>query len=429
MSSRSLRATVQGGSLLGAPRFGAFLRALLTKYRPRYWGRWLRQLTRYDAVLLPLPVDPVKPDLFLPHAPIAVGDRTSPLPTETGALADLGYEWQGQRKSVTDFLDSTETDVVLFVHDGAVVGQWFANGWSADRPHQGWSTTKSFVSSAVGRAFDQGLIGLDDPIERHLPALTDTAWAGTTIRNILLMRSGVYWDEHTEKLGENTQVRQWRDHIVDNITGGRRGRTRNEFLAALPRVAPQGQRFTYNSANTQVLAWLLETVYDEPFNVVLSRQLWQPMGMEAPANIVTDRTGAALGSQGLYATPRDFARLGELLRRGGMTADGERVLSDEWVRLATTGMLPARDADDTHDVGYGFQWWSGATPDGFQANGFLGQFITVDPQARLTGVRLAHTLQLTRRLRFAGQGKAEWQTLFRAAADSLSSDPCRGSTG
>ncbi|MFT4044858.1 MAG: serine hydrolase, partial [Gordonia sp. (in: high G+C Gram-positive bacteria)] len=165
-----------------------------------------------------------------------------------------------------------------------------------------------------------------------------------------------------------------------------------------------------------VLAWLVESVYDEPLADVLSRQLWQPMGMEAPANIVTDRTGAALGSQGLYAVPRDFARLGELFRRGGITADGERVLSEEWVRLATTGMLPARDADDTVDVGYGFQWWSGATPDGFQANGFLGQFITVSPDARLTGVRLAHTLQLTRRLRFGGQGKAEWQTLFRAVA-------------
>ncbi|MFT3898757.1 MAG: serine hydrolase [Gordonia sp. (in: high G+C Gram-positive bacteria)] len=419
MSSRSLRPTVGGGPLLGAPRPGAFLRALLTKYRPRYWRRWLRQLTRQGEVLLPLPVDPVKPDLFLPHAPIAVGDRVSPLPTDLGLLDDLAYEWQGQRKTVADFLDSTETDVVLFVHNGTVVGQWCANGWSVDRPHQGWSTTKSFVSSAVGRAFDQGLIDLDDPIERHIPALIGTAWAGTTIRNILLMRSGVYWDEHTEKLTDNTQVLQWRDHIVDNATRGRRGKTRNDFLASLPRVMPQGQQFVYNSAGTQVLAWMVESVYDEPLADVLARQLWQPMGMEAPANIVTDRTGAALGSQGLYAVPRDFARLGELFRRSGVTAAGERVLSAEWVRLATTGMLPARDADDTADVGYGFQWWSGATPDGFQANGFLGQFITVSPDAELTGVRLAHTLQLTRRLQFGGQGKAEWQTLFRAVVDRV----------
>ncbi|QVI23973.1 serine hydrolase [Nocardia tengchongensis] len=149
------------------------------------------------------------------------------------------------------------------------------------------------------------------------------------------------------------------------------------------------------------------------------QQLWQPAGMEASADIMTDRVGAAVASEELFARPRDFVRLGELMRNGGRTPDGRRIVSEQWIAAATTGMKPASDAGDDTVGGYGFQWWSGATPDGFQANGFQGQYITVAPSACVTGVRLAHTLQLSTDLKFAGQGNDEWHALYRAVLARL----------
>ncbi|WP_336087376.1 serine hydrolase domain-containing protein [Nocardia sp. SSK8] len=414
-------AAVQGGKLLGVPPLPALAAGAAADYTsPEYWSNYVREVLSNNSILVPLPVDVIKPDVVLPHAPVAAGPDTSPLPAAPVDLRSVTYPWAGTTKTVEQYLHGTGTDAVAFVHNGAVVGEYFANGWSGETAHNGWSMTKSFVSTLVGIAVDQHLLAsVADPVDKYIPELAGSAWQGVTIENLLTMRSGVHWDEHTEDLGENTQVLEWIDLALDYYTDGRSGQTRNEFLRSLPRAEPQGVHFNYNSANTQVLAWLLETVYQRPFNTVLSEQLWQPAGMEADADIMTDRTGAAVASQALFARPRDFARLGELMRNHGRTPAGKQVVSAEWVAAATTGMHPAEDAGDTEPGGYGYQWWNGVTPEGFQANGFQGQYITVSPSSCLTGLRLAHTLQVSTELEFGGQGKQEWHALYRAVLDRL----------
>ncbi|NMO02914.1 serine hydrolase [Gordonia sp. TBRC 11910] len=427
---RSLLAAAQGGSLLGLPALPALAGgASATLSSPDYWSNWVREAMR-NRNLLPLPFDPVKPDVVLPHARIAAGEVVSPLPEKEVNLRDVTYRWQGRTKNVGDFLNDSGTDALVFVHNGSVAAEYYANGFSPIVAHQAWSMTKSFVSTLVGIALDQRRISsLDDPIERYVPELKATAWRGTTIRNILEMRSGIEWDEHNQDLSRNNQVVEWVDMAMDYYSNGRIGRTRNAYIASLPRVTPQG-RFNYNSANPQVLAWMLEKLYHRPFNEVLSDQLWKPAGMAASADIMTDRTGAAVASEELFATPGDFARFGELMRNDGRASNGRQVVSAAYVRQATT-MIPTSGAvgDDfggyitdgkaVTSGGYGFQWWNGATPDGFQANGFQGQYITVSPRAGVTGVRLAHTLLLNRDGDFVGAGGAEWHTVYRAVIARL----------
>ncbi|OXR40169.1 6-aminohexanoate-dimer hydrolase [Nocardia cerradoensis] len=414
-------AAIQGGKLLGLPPLPAAAAGAAATYSsPEFWSNYVHEALTNKLILLPLPIDVVKPDVILPHAPISSGGYVSALPESPVDLRGVSYQWAGKTKTVGDFLADTGTDALEFVHNGSLVGDYFAGGWSPEHAHQAWSTTKSFVSTLVGVALDHHLIAsLDDPIETYLPELAGTGWQGTTVRNLLEMRSGVQWDEHTEELEQNDQVLEWVDLALDYYSNGQLGKTRDDFLKSLPRVEPQGVRFNYNSANTQVLAWLVESLYHKPFNDVLSEQLWQPAGMEAPADIMTDRTGAAVASEALFARPRDFARFGELMRNGGRTPEGHQVVSRNWVTAATTGMKPAMDAGDAAPGGYGYQWWSGATPDGFQASGFQGQYVTVSPSACLTGVRLAHTLQFSTEGKFAGQGNDEWHTLYRAVLDRL----------
>jgi CubicO group peptidase (beta-lactamase class C family) len=412
-----LLAAIQGGRLLGMPPLSPDTSSLAT---PEYWENVVREALARGVVQLPLPVDVVKPDVFLPHAPIAAGSRVSPLPARPVDLRGVRYRWENRTKTLGDFLRDTNTDSIQFVHDGTLVAAYYANGWSPSIPHQGWSMTKSFVSTLVGIALDQHRIrSTADPIEEYVPELRGTAWQGVTIDNLLRMRSGVEWDEHTSDLSHNDQVLEWVDLAMDYYSGGRIGKTRNEFLKSLPRVEPQGAHFNYDSANTQVLAWLLESVYHRPFNDILSQQLWQPAGMESGADIMTDRTGAAVASEALFADPRDYARFGELMRNDGRTPDGRRIVSAAWVRAATTAMLPARDAGEIDQSGYKYQWWQGAKPDEFQANGFEGNYITVAPAECVTGVRLAHTIQLSPDGDFAGQGEDEWQTVFRAVLAHL----------
>ena len=291
--------------------------------------------------------------------------------------------------------------------------------------------TKTFVSTLVGIALDQHRISsLDDPIDRYIPELKGTAWQGTTIRNMLLMRSGIQWDESTEEFDKNNQTQEWINLFLDDYTNGKMGKTRNAYLSSLPRVSPQGVKFNYNSGNPQVLSWMLEKLYGKPFNEILSEQLWKPLGMQHSADIMTDRTGAAIASQGLFAVPRDYARLGELLRNGGVAANGKRIVSASYVREATS-LVPAYGAegddfggyisrgDQVTTGAYGFQLWNGARPGEFQANGFQGQYITVDPKAGFTGVRLAHTVLMNSNGDYLGGGSSEWHTVYLAVLNAV----------
>jgi CubicO group peptidase (beta-lactamase class C family) len=393
---------------------------------PAYWTNYVREVLLHFHVLLPLPLDPVKPEAFLVNVPVANGDYVSALPQAVQDISQITYEWRGSTKTVQQFVHSTETDVVAIVQNGVLVGEVYANGYSPEVRHQPWSVTKTFIAATVGIAFQEGLIrSLQDPIDLYIPELAGTAWEGVTIENLLQMESGVHWDEDTPVLAINTQVEQWVDLALDLYSGGLLGRTRNAFLKNLPKVYEQGTEFRYNSGNTQVLAWLTEVLYGKTYNEVIAEKLWAPMGAAGDAVMIADRVGGVVASQGLYARPYDLARFGELMRNAGRTPEGRRVLSPDWIRAMTS-------MTEVSNGRYGYQTWSApvAGPDVYTASGFQGQKITVMPSQCITAVRLSHTFGLAFRdgddpfdpdaYGFATNfGADEFNTMLRAVADSL----------
>ncbi|MBW3620443.1 MAG: beta-lactamase family protein, partial [Actinobacteria bacterium] len=392
---------------------------------PDYWVDYARDAVEDGHLNMPYPTDPVKPEAYLPNVPVPDGDDVSRLPVEHVDLSELTYEFDGETKTIEQFVATTRTDGVVLVHDGTVVGEWYANGYAPDVRHQPWSVTKTFVAAVVGIAFDDGLIdSLRDPIDAYIPDLAGTAWEGVTIENLLQMESGVHWDEGTPVLVVNTQVEQWVQLGLDLYTEGQLGQTRNEFLASLPPAYEQGTEFRYNSGNTQVLAWLTEVLYDATFNEILSQKLWQPMGAAESAVMTSDRVGGVVASHGLFAIPYDLARFGEVLRNGGRTPEGHQVVPDWWVEAMTT-------MTDVSDGQYGYQTWAHPTAGegAYSASGFQGQKITVVPDACLTGVRTAYALGADIRdgepsdpaaygfaTEFNGE---EWETLLAAVAAEL----------
>ena len=390
---------------------------------PDYWSSYFHDAVLNSHLNVPYPVDPIKPETYLTNVPVNDGRYVASLPVAHRDLSRITYTYGGQTKTIEQFVRTTRTDQVVLVHDGVVVGEFYANGFTAKTRHQAWSVTKTFVAAVVGIAHHEGLIGsLGDPIERYVPRLRGTEWEGVSIRDILQMESGVHWDEDTPVLAVNTQVEQWRDLALDMYTGGAAGKTRNEFLATLPSMGYEpGSRFRYNSGNTQVLAWMTERLYGTTFEKVLQRKLWRPMGAAGDAVMTSDRVGGVVASHGLFARPHDFARFGELLRNRGKTSDGKRVLPREWVEAMTT-MTKVSEGK------YGFQTWAHpiAAPDAFSASGFQGQKITVMPSDCLTGVRMSHAFGADLSDGFSTEFYAEeWQTMLRAVADALGGCPRR----
>ena len=189
--------------------------------------------------------------------------------------------------------------------------------------------------------------------------------------------------------------------------------TRDEYLLQLTRVSTAGEHYRYNSADAQMLAWLLENVYDDSYSTILSEKLWQPAGMEDDALIMVDREGHAFASMGLFATAKDAVRFGELFRNGGRNLDGEQVVPEDWVEASW---------DHSEETGgpRGYMWpeWS----HGSYAAGYGHQTIGVAPDLDMVGLRFGNDPTDT-------IAQKEWEAMYLAVADALGAGEDGGTPG
>jgi CubicO group peptidase (beta-lactamase class C family) len=150
-----------------------------------------------------------------------------------------------------------------------------------------------------------------------------------------------------------------------------------------------GERFSYSSAETQVLGLVLRGATAQPLADYLSAKIWQPMGAEADASWVIDKGGYEAAFFAVNATVRDYARLGMLLANDG-ALDGRPIIPAGWVRAATTPSAKPFEPGQTGGFfGYGYQTWIVPGPERqFVLRGLRGQAVFVDPKSKLV---LVHT--------------------------------------
>src|SRR5579864_6379097 len=99
---------------------------------------------------------------------------------------------QNQGRSVTlrDFIQLGDVDGFIVLHKGVVVYEAYPRMQRTDR-HLSFSVTKAFVGTVLGMLEDDKRVDLDQPIEQYLPEFAGTAWAGTHVRDIADMASGM----------------------------------------------------------------------------------------------------------------------------------------------------------------------------------------------------------------------------------------------
>ena len=242
---------------------------------------------------------------------------------------------------------------------------------------------KSFVSTLVGIAIDDGLIdSVHDPITKYVPELSQSGFDGVSIEHVLQMSSGIDFSEAYDD--ESTDAFQIYNRMfitmgsIDNITG-KYGST-----------AEPGTEFYYASINTHALAMLIKAVSGQELTTYLEQELWHPLGMANDAYWLADMHGNEIGFWGLNATSRDFAKLGLLFLHDG-TFNEQQIVSSSWVTQATTagtGFLERGQIDN--DWGYQYQWWlPRGSSDDFAAIGIWGQMIYVSPSTNVVIVKTA----------------------------------------
>jgi CubicO group peptidase (beta-lactamase class C family) len=338
----------------------------------------------------------------------------SPLPAGATAALPAQYAWAGAARDTAALLDATDTTGLLVLHEGCVVYERYWRGNDAATPWVSWSVAKSFVSALVGIAIAEGdIASVEEPVTRYAPELRGSAYDGVRIKDVLQMSSGASWNE---------------DYNDSNSDINRFGRTfalggsLDAFVATLRREHAPGSFNRYNSMDTQVLGLVLRHATGRSLSDYLARKLWGPLGMEHDAQWITDDAGAEFAAGGLNATLRDYARLGELYRNGGLW-QGRQLVPAAWVRDSVTPdaphLQPGHRASSDSEFGYGYQWW---VPDGsgaYSAIGIYNQFVYVDPQRAVVIAKTSANHAYGTTPGEASDREAEHLALFRAIAEAV----------
>ncbi|GMA25471.1 hydrolase [Luteimicrobium album] len=319
-----------------------------------------------------LPSPTVVPAANNPYAALPLTISTDAAVTK--ALAD-GF---GDDLGADDKADLGTRGVVV-LKDGKLVAERYADGFGITTPQLGWSMTKSVTNLMVGRLVQQGKVSLDDD---HLrPEWTDGR-ADITIRELMQMTSGLSWDE-TYDLGTPITQMLYREPDMAGYVASR-------SLAQTP-----GSYLQYSSGSTTLLCSIVTK--DDGGADALRREVFAPLGLSS-AVLEVDGVGTPVCGSYMWATPRDWASVGELALQDGVW-NGTRLLPAAWMAQSTkavdTKVEPGSD-------GYASGWWSNTRADGsvidsrlptdtFYADGHDGQYVVVVPSQHLVVARLGFT--------------------------------------
>ncbi|MDM0004721.1 serine hydrolase [Variovorax sp. J22G73] len=327
---------------------------------------------------------------FIPTARIAA---TPGLTEEPVASADDLLRQQftrgGTALSVADALRTTSTDAMVVMKRGRVVADFHAPQFDLQSRHILFSASKSVTSVVAGILHEDGLLDFDELVPRYVPELKGSAYGDARVRDVLDMRVSLDFEEvYHDPDGLYARYRR-----AGLLEPSRPGETENEtvveFIAKLKKgKGAHGGPYHYASPNSDVLGLVIQGASGRRFSDLASQRLFQPVGARQDAYVTVDRAGTPRTGGGINMTPRDLARIGEMLRQGG-TANGRRIVSQAWVEDTVTGgsaqaWAGGESTSWLPQGRYRNKWYqTGAGNGAFFALGIHGQWLYVDPRAEM----------------------------------------------
>jgi len=301
--------------------------------------------------------------------------------------ANAPVEWPNaadyNQAKLTDTLEAVhqrlESVAFLIIKNDSVKYEQYWDGYSSSSLSNSFSMAKTIVGILVGIAIDQGKIrSLDQQVGDFLPEFNSPENKHLTLRHLLIMSSGLNWDEsYSNPLSTTTEAYYGQDLY--------------SLVSDLQVVNPPGKVFEYMSGNTELLALVLIKVTGKSLSEYASEVLWTPLNAVHPALWSTDKEG---GHEKAYccfnSNARDFARIGSLFLNKGRW-NGKQVVSESYVEESVKP-APTIYSDGTPNSCYGYHWWlvNAKGRDIFYARGILGQYIFVIPDEQMVVVRLGH---------------------------------------
>jgi CubicO group peptidase (beta-lactamase class C family) len=321
-------------------------------------------------------------ELLLPYGVAARGATVTPLPRTKQPFPRIQFVDNGKTFDLHDYLAINRVAGLLVLKDGSIALEEYDLGTGPRTRWASFSMAKSVASTLAGAAIVDGYISsLDDTVERYVPRLRGSAYAGVTIRQILTMTSGVAWNE------TYTDPRSDRRRVLDLQLSRKPGAILG-YMATLKRVAPAGSVWNYSTGETFLLGAVIEGATHRPLATYLSEKIWSKAGMEQDATWWTESPGgASWAGSGIAATLRDYGRFGLIIANQGRVG-GHAIVPSGWLKEASSPRTIGGKR-----VNYGYMWWvaeGDPVDDGaFAASGIFGQWLYINPRENLVIVVLS----------------------------------------
>ncbi|WP_272063573.1 serine hydrolase domain-containing protein [Oscillatoria sp. CS-180] len=254
-------------------------------------------------------------DWYQPQALVA-GQPLDPLPISESSQSP---QFEEALQQISRYAAERNSTGLLVMHRGKIVLEQYWQGYDETSAFNAMSMSKSIVGVLIGQAIAEGFItSLDDPAAQYLPEWRQDDRATMTLRDLIDMQSGLRNERSTTS-------------VTSDLVQLYMGSDIEKTALNIPLVNAPGEAFSYNNVNSQVLAIVLQRATGMSYADYLSSRLWQPL-RAGNAGVWLDRpNGSAKTFCCLFATVRDWARVGQMLLSQGRFNDIQ-IVPAEWIQ-------------------------------------------------------------------------------------------------
>ncbi|MBZ9678780.1 serine hydrolase domain-containing protein [Mesorhizobium sp. ES1-1] len=330
---------------------------------------------------------------LVPTARIAAAPSSvEPPMRDMGGLLDAKVTVASATETVAGFLARSSTDALTIMKGGKTIGDWFAPNMDFGARHIVFSISKSLTAIIAGILEGEGVFDPEAPVTTYMPEAAGSAYGDAKVRHVLDMSVSLDFDE--AYLDPESAFARYRRATLWNPGGGTE--SLRQFILTLQSLdEPHGQTFRYRSPNSDLLGLLLERASGQRFTDLMREKLWLPLGAASEASVGVDMEGTARTAGGISVTPRDLARVGEMMRQGGM-ANGRQILPEAWVRdtTLTGGSSEAWQRGSMASLfpngRYRNKWYQTGFENGAYCGiGIHGQWLYVDPRTEVVIAKMS----------------------------------------
>ena len=277
-------------------------------------GQW-----RFVQRMFTYPDHPITDEGWYEPYELVPGGLQLPLPVGTTTITALA----DALREAGAYAMKKRSSALIVVHRDRIVYEQYAPDHAPSRRTNSMSMAKTIIGLLVGVAIADGdIASIDEPAATYLTEWGSDPRREISLRHLLEMRSGL---ENDRDVSSPFSVLT-RMHLGPDVA---------PLILDIPLTRTPGETYEYNNMGSQLLTLIVERATGKRIATYAAEKLWKPLGAGDARMFLDDDGGLARGYCCFFATARDFARLGMMMRDRGRFA-GAQVVPAAWIDAMTT---------------------------------------------------------------------------------------------